>query len=75
MISVEQIAILSNETFLNMAKKNIYVPFGAVVNKRGIKLFPFIHPNVVIALVALLVIWYILKYTKFGRSVFALGGK
>ncbi len=74
MISVEQIAILSNQTFLNMAKKNIYMPFGAVVNKRGIKLYPFIHPNVVIALAALLVIWYVLKYTKFGRSVFALGG-
>jgi galactofuranose transport system permease protein len=74
MISVDQIAILSNQTFLDMANKNIYLPFGAIVNKRGIKLFPFIHPSVVIALVTLAVIWYVLKYTKFGRSVFAIGG-
>lgn len=74
MISVEQIAILSNKTFMTMAKMNIFLPFGAVVNKRGIKLYPFISPSVVIALVTLLVVWYILKYTKFGRSVFAVGG-
>ncbi|MBN2626428.1 MAG: sugar ABC transporter permease YjfF [Spirochaetales bacterium] len=74
MISVDQIAILSNQNFLDMANKNIYLPFGAIVNKRGIKLFPFIHPSVVIALVTLAVIWYVLKYTKFGRSVFAIGG-
>ena len=74
MISVNQIAILSNETFLQMAKKNLYLPFGAVVNKRGIELYPFVHPNVIIALVALLVIWFVLRYTRFGRSVYAIGG-
>jgi len=74
MISVNQIAVTDNETFLNMATKNIYLPFGAVTNKHGVKLFPFIHPSVLIALAALLVIWYVLKYTKFGRSVFAIGG-
>lgn len=74
MISVNQIAITSNETFLNMATKNIYLPFGAVVNKHGVKLFPFIHPSVLIALVILLIVWYMLRYTRFGRSVFAIGG-
>ncbi len=73
-ISVDQIAILKNEVFLAMAKKNIYLPFGAVTNKRGIKLYPFIHPSVVIALVTMAVIWFILKYTRFGRNVFAIGG-
>jgi simple sugar transport system permease protein len=73
-ISVDQIAITENETFLNMATKNIYLFFGATVNKRGIRLYPFIHPSVVIALCALAVIWYVLKYTKFGRSLFAIGG-
>ncbi|MDC7127388.1 MAG: sugar ABC transporter permease YjfF [Spirochaetales bacterium] len=74
MISVNQIAITTNKVFLGMANKNIKIPFGAIVNKRGIKLYPFIHPSVVIALITLIVVWYILKYTKFGRSVFALGG-
>lgn len=74
MISVDQIAITANERFLAMANMNIYLPFGALVNKRGIKLYPFVHPNVIVALVALFVIWYVLKYTRFGRNVFALGG-
>ncbi|WP_319417278.1 sugar ABC transporter permease YjfF [Marispirochaeta aestuarii] len=73
-ISVDQIAITDNETFLNMATKNIYLFFGATVNKRGIKLFPFVHPSVIIALCALVVVWYVVKYTKFGRSLFAIGG-
>ncbi|WP_028975270.1 ABC transporter permease subunit [Spirochaeta cellobiosiphila] len=73
MISVEQIAI-TNEHFLGMAHKSIKVFFGAVVNKRGIKLYPFVHPNVIIALVAMLSVWYICRYTKFGRSLFAIGG-
>ncbi|WP_321991954.1 ABC transporter permease subunit [Marispirochaeta aestuarii] len=73
-ISVDQIAITDNETFLNMATKNIYLFFGATVNKRGIKLFPFVHPSVIIALCALFVVWYVVKYTKFGRSLFAIGG-
>ncbi|AEC01568.1 ABC transporter permease subunit [Parasphaerochaeta coccoides] len=73
-ISVEQIAIKANETFLALAHKNIYLPFGATMNKRGILLYPFIHPSVLIALAALAVVWYICKYTRFGRSLYAVGG-
>lgn len=73
-ISVEQIAITSNTTFLAMAHKNIKILFGATVNKRGIKLYPFVHPSVIIALVALVCVWYVCRYTKFGRSLFAVGG-
>lgn len=73
MISSAQITI-KNATFLAMANMNITLPFGAVVNRRGVKLFPFIHPNVVIALVAIIIVWYVCKYTKFGRNLFAVGG-
>lgn len=73
MISVDQIAI-KNPLFLAIAQKNFYLPFAANVNKRGKVLYPFIHPNVLIALVALFAIWYMCKYTKFGRSLFAIGG-
>lgn len=73
-ISANQIAITNNETFLGIANKNIRVLIGATVNRRGVKMYPFIHPSVVIALVAIVVIWYICKYTKFGRNLFAIGG-
>lgn len=73
MISVEQIAI-SNEKFLGMAHKNIKILIGATVNKKGKLLYPFVHPSVIIALVGMFAVWYVCKYTKFGRSLFAVGG-
>ena len=73
MISVDQIAI-ANPTFLGIAQANIKSVIGATVNKRGKLMYPFVHPNVIIALIAIFAVWYICKYTKFGRSLFAVGG-
>lgn len=73
-ISVNQIAITENKTFLAMANKDIHLLIGATVNKHGVKMYPFVHPGVIIALVTMLLIWYMCKYTKFGRNLFAIGG-
>ena len=73
-ISVNQIAITTNTTFLSVANMNIVLPFGGTLNKHGKMMYPFIHPSVLIALVAMFVVWYICKFTKFGRSLFAVGG-
>ncbi|MCR5763579.1 MAG: sugar ABC transporter permease YjfF [Treponema sp.] len=73
-ISSEQIAIKANETFLGIANANIKVLIGSTVNKRGVRMYPFIHPSVVIALIAVAVVWYVLKYTRFGRNLYAIGG-
>ncbi len=74
MISANQIAITKNETFLGIANKNINVLIGATTNKRGVKMYPFVHPSVIIALVVIVIIWFMLRYTKFGRNLFAVGG-
>jgi simple sugar transport system permease protein len=74
MISVDQIAITKSAAFLGIAQFNIYLPFGATLNKRGKLLYPFIHPGVIIAIVAIVAVWYVCRYTKFGRSLFAVGG-
>jgi len=73
-ISVNQIAITENRTFLAVANKDIRLLIGATVNRRGVKMYPFIHPSVIIALAAMAIIWYVCKYTKFGRNLFAVGG-
>lgn len=73
MISVDTITI-SNKTFLSLAQTRIRLPFGGTVNNRGILVQPYIYLSVVIALVVLLVFFYLLKYTKFGRSFYAVGG-
>ena len=72
MISKDMISI-KNETFLAWANYKIYLPIGSY-SKRGKFLPAYIYPTVVIALIIVLVIIIVMKYTKFGRSVYAVGG-
>jgi len=72
-ISQEMVSI-KNEMFLSWANAKIYLPFGGTVNKKGVTLYPYIYPSVVIALIILVIIFIMLKYTKFGRSIYAVGG-
>ena len=55
------------------AKYKIYMPFGSY-SKRGKFLPAYIYPTVIIAIIVLIVIMIVMKYTKFGRSVYAIGG-
>ncbi len=52
----------------------LYIPFGGYLNKKGVMIYPYIYPTVVIALVLLVLAFIMLKYTKFGRSIYAIGG-
>lgn len=71
-ISKEMISI-KNETFLAWANYKIYLPIGSY-SKRGKFLPAYIYPTVVIAIAILILIIIIMKFTKFGRSVYAVGG-
>lgn len=73
-ISQDMISI-KNELFLQWAKSKINLTFlGGAVNKKGVVNYPFIYPSVIIALVILVLVFVVLKYTKFGRTVYAIGG-
>ena len=72
-ISKDMISI-TNETFMARAKAKIYLPFGGYLNKKGMMIQPYIYPTVIIALVLLVAAFIMLKYTKFGRSIYAVGG-
>ena len=72
MISTEMISI-KNETFLAWANYKIYLPIGSY-SKRGKFLPAYIYPTVVIAILIFIIIAIIMKYSKFGRSVYAIGG-
>ena len=71
-ISTEMISI-KNEVFLSWAKYKIFLPFGSV-NKKGIFQPAYIYPTVIIALLVVIAMVITLKYTKFGRRVYAVGG-
>lgn len=72
-ICADQVSI-SNKFFVSLAKMKISMPFGAVTNRRGVLQIPFIRITVVIALVVLVLVFLMLRYTKFGRSLYAVGG-
>ncbi len=64
-----------NPTFYRWANTKINMPaFLGTVNKHGRLIVPFIRPTVIIALLVVVIIFLLLKYTKFGRSLYAVGG-
>ncbi len=72
-ISAEMITI-TNKTFLSIANAKIYIPFISTVTKKGKVIHPYIYPSVILAIAVLIIAFVILKYTKFGRSIYAVGG-
>ena len=73
-ICTDQLSITKNEAFVKLANAKIQLPFGAYTNNKGVLQIPFIRVPVVIALIVLIVIFIMLKYTKFGRGLYAVGG-
>ena len=72
-ISQEMIAI-QNDTFLKIAQFQINLPFGGYYSRRGNYVPAYIYPTVVTALLIVVIIFVVLRYTKFGRRVYAIGG-
>ena len=73
-ICTEQVSVSSSELFVKIAQAKIELPFGAYTNNRGVLQVPYVRIPVVIALIVLIVVFLMLKYTKFGRILYALGG-
>ena len=76
-ICTDQISITQqqNAMFYSWANAKIYLPkfLGYVNNAKKLQV-PFIRPAVIIALLVVVVIFLVLRYTKFGRSLYAVGG-
>ena len=66
--------ISTNQLSITAEVDQFYLPFGGTVNKAGKLVMPYIGVGVVVALVVLVAIFLILRYTKFGRSLYAVGG-
>ncbi|MCR5196599.1 MAG: sugar ABC transporter permease YjfF [Pseudobutyrivibrio sp.] len=64
-----------NPIFYKWANSKITLPeFMGKVNRHGKVIAPYMRPTVVIALLVLILIFLMLKYTKFGRNMYAVGG-
>jgi simple sugar transport system permease protein len=76
-ISTDQLSITeaNNAMFYGWANAKIYLPeFLGYVNKKGVTMVPFIYPHVIIALLCVVAIFIMLRSTKFGRGLYAVGG-
>lgn len=71
-VNTDMISI-TNEAFLSWAKYRIYFPFGSYT-KKGVFMPTYISPAVVVAVVIFILIAFIMKFTKFGRDLYAIGG-
>lgn len=75
-ISTEQVSVPFDSWFGQLSQIKIEMPFqiGAYLNKKGVMIVPYVRITVVVALVMVLITFLMLRYTKFGRSLYAVGG-
>lgn len=73
-ICTDQVSISQNALFVSLANMKFQIPFGAYTNNKGVLQIPFVRLPVIIALIVLVVVFLMLRYTKFGRSLYAVGG-
>lgn len=65
---------VANEKFQALKAARIYIPFLGSTNKKGKFVPAYIELGVVVALLVVILLFLVLKYTKLGRSFYAVGG-
>ena len=65
---------VENEAFTALKLTRLNVPGMGSVNKKGIYVPAYVEIGVVVALILVIVLFLTLRYTKLGRSFYAVGG-
>ncbi|MCR5179590.1 MAG: sugar ABC transporter permease YjfF [Lachnospiraceae bacterium] len=65
---------VANETFNKLKDTRLNVPGMGSVNKKGIYVPAYVEIGVVVALLIVIVLFLTLRYTRLGRSFYAVGG-
>jgi len=73
-IDTNQVSIVSDQLFTSLSNTKLLLPFGGYVNKKGMMIMPFGRYAVIVAIICVVITYLMLKYTKFGRSIYAIGG-
>ncbi len=73
-IETHQISVTSDALFNKLSGQRITIPFGGYTNPKGMYVAPFIRITVIVALIVVLLIYLMLRYTRFGRALYAVGG-
>ncbi|HPF30492.1 MAG TPA: sugar ABC transporter permease YjfF, partial [Lachnospiraceae bacterium] len=65
---------VANEDFVALKETRLVIPFLGSVNKLGKYVNAYIEIGVVVALLIVVILFVVLKWTKLGRKFYALGG-
>lgn len=65
---------ISDPMFMSWSSAKVYIPFLYNVRKNGTHDVAYLTPAAIVAIVVLIIIIVMLKKTKFGRSLYAIGG-
>ena len=72
-ISSDRISV-TNEAFVKLCRYEVTIPFLGSVNKKGIFIPAYVEIGVVVALVLVVLLFCMLRWTKLGRNFYAVGG-
>lgn len=65
---------VKHEGFVKLIETRIYVPGMGSVNKIGKYIPAYVEPGVLIALLVVVILFLVLRWTKLGRNFYAVGG-
>ena len=65
---------ISDSVFMAWSSAKVYIPFLFNERKNGTRDVAYLTPAAIVALIILVIMIIILKRTKFGRSLYAVGG-
>ena len=62
------------DPFVKLARTEVNIPFLGSVNKKGIYIPAYVEVGVIVAIVVVILLFCLLKWTKLGRNFYAVGG-
>ncbi len=65
---------VQNEAFLALKNTRVYIPFLGSVNKLGKFVPAYVEIGVIVAIVTVILLFILLRWTRLGRSFYAVGG-
>lgn len=65
---------VENKNFVALKDTRIEIPFLAQMNNNGVLIAPYIEIGAIVALVFVIGLFFVLRYTKLGRNFYAVGG-
>ena len=72
-VSVNPVTVKANETFLKIKDAYLNLPIGTYA-RNGNFIPSYLEIGAIVAIVVVLIMWAVLKWTRIGRNFYAIGG-